>query len=117
MTASDRYTLISAAIDTPDFAMFLAEWSTSIIFIDPESEAEPDWETITDTLTRIHAAVYMSVKELLHAAGLTQTAAAERFCIPLRTVNNWCASGAQHRECPLYTKLMIAELLGLMPSC
>lgn len=116
MTASDRYTLISAAAETPDLDSFVAEWSTSIIFIDPESEAEPNWETITDTLTRIHTAVHITVKDLLKAAGLTQTAAAERFCIPLRTLNNWCVPGAQHRECPLYTKLMMAELIGLLPN-
>ena len=115
MTASDRYTLISAAAETPDPDIYLAEWSTSTIFIDPESDAEPDWETITDTLTRIHAAVHMTVKDLLKAAGLTQTAAAERFLIPRRTIGNWCVTGAEHRDCPLYTKLMMAELLGILP--
>lgn len=113
MTASDRYTLISAAAETPALDVFLAEWGTSIIFVSPESEDEPDWEEITATLTRIHTAVHMTVKDLLKAAGLTQAAAAERFLIPKRTIENWC-SGAN--ACPLYTKLMMAELLGLLPA-
>ena len=116
MTASDRYTLISAAAETDDLETYLAEWSTSIIFMDPEDESDPDWDMIVQTLTQIYNAVHMSVKELLKAADLTQAAAAERFCIPLRTLNNWCVPGAQHRECPLYTKLMMAELIGLMPN-
>ena len=46
----------------------------------------------------------MSIKELIQAAGMTQTAFGEYFGIPLRTVQNWC--GGQ-RQCPDYVLALI----------
>lgn len=52
----------------------------------------------------------MTIREILTAAGMTQTALAKRFDIPLRTVQNW-ATG--QRECPVYIRKMIIEILRL----
>ena len=61
------------------------------------------------TVGQIWDAAHRSVKEIAAAAGLSQRKLAERFCIPYRTVENWC--GGQ-RECPDYVRLMMQELLG-----
>lgn len=52
----------------------------------------------------------MTIREILTATGMTQAALAARFQIPLRTIENW-ATG--RRECPLYIRLMIMEILQL----
>ena len=51
-----------------------------------------------------------TVKQICKMAGMTQSAMAERFGIPWRTFSNWCR---ETNECPIYTKLMMQEILGL----
>ena len=58
----------------------------------------------------------MTVKELRAVTGLSQVAFGRRFLIPRRTVENWETAGANHTDCPLYTRMMIADLLGLLPE-
>ena len=48
------------------------------------------------------------VRELCREHGLTQRALAERFGIPLRTVEDWCTG---KHKCPEYVVRMMAELL------
>lgn len=62
-------------------------------------------------VSSIFDAVNRSVKEIAAASGLSQRKLAEKFCIPYRTVENWC--GGQS-ECPLYTRLMMQQLLHLL---
>lgn len=47
---------------------------------------------------------------LLCCMGLTQTQCSFRFCIPLRTVQDWAG---ERRTPPPYVRLMMAELQGL----
>lgn len=49
-------------------------------------------------------------RDLLRAMGLTQSACSRRFEIPLRTVQHWAG---EDRECPIYLRLMMAELTGI----
>ena len=63
-----------------------------------------------DQLRAIYTAATCTVREIIAAAGMTQAAFAEAFCIPLRTVENWCTG---RRECPLYTRLMIQQCMGM----
>lgn len=51
-----------------------------------------------------------SLKEICKMMGMSQNAMADSFSIPRRTFGNWCTG---ERECPLYTKMMMIELLGL----
>ena len=55
----------------------------------------------------------MTIREILTATGMTQTALAKRFDIPLRTVQNW-ATG--QRECPVYIRKMMMEILGIIET-
>lgn len=50
----------------------------------------------------------MTIKEICEQYGLSQTALAKRFGIPLRTVQNW--AGGQ-RSAPDYVIRMMVELL------
>lgn len=56
-------------------------------------------------------AAHMSVKDICKAVGLTQAGLAQRFCIPKRTVEDWCRGV---RTCAPYIRLMMCELLGLI---
>lgn len=47
------------------------------------------------------------------SAGLSQRKLAEHFLIPYRTMENWCGGVS---ECPLYTRLMMQRILGLLPE-
>lgn len=67
-----------------------------------------DYDTPSNFRKRTAAA--RTLKQICKMAGMTQTAIADRFCIPQRTFGNWCT---EVRECPEYTKLMMQELLGL----
>ena len=51
-----------------------------------------------------------SLKEICKMAGMSQNAMADHFMIPRRTFGNWCTG---ERECPMYTKMMMIELLEL----
>ena len=55
--------------------------------------------------------VDFTVRDLCEAAGLSQRELAERFGIPRRTVEDWCRGIATPAN---YTRLMMAELLGLV---
>lgn len=63
-----------------------------------------------EALGGIYDACRRSVRDIVAAAGLSQRKFAEHFCIPLRTIENWCAG---QRECPIYIRLMMQEALGL----
>ena len=59
---------------------------------------------------RKRTASQRSVKDICRMAGMSQNAMADHFMIPRRTFGNWCTG---ERECPMYTKMMMIELLGL----
>lgn len=50
------------------------------------------------------------VRELCREHGLTQRALADRFGIPIRTVEQWCTG---KRKCPEYVVQMMAYILQL----
>lgn len=111
MTYSDFYTLLGEAVSSADLDIYIAEYGTSVIFDpDPDGEA-PDYSAVIADLTNIWNLAHMSIKEIIKAADINQSDLARRFCIPLRTVQHWVAGT---RDCPVYTKLMIADLLGLI---
>ena len=56
----------------------------------------------------------MTIRDLRTAYGLSRMDFSRRFCIPIRTIENWECTGTNARECPTYVRLLIAEALGLM---
>ena len=64
-------------------------------------------------LVKIWDASHMSIRDLRALTGLSQVRFAERFLIPRRTLENWESGTA---ECPVYTRMMLADILGCLPE-
>lgn len=64
-----------------------------------------------EALEKIWDAVNRNIKDIASESGMSQRKLAERFCIPYRTMEDWCA---EKRECKLYDRLMMQECLGLL---
>ena len=112
MTYASFYSLLGEALESASLEMFVAELGTSHIFApDPDSDFDPDYDAIVSDLTNIWEIAHMSIADMIAAANLNQTSFSRRFCMPLRTVQAWALG---ERECPIYTRLMIADLLGLI---
>jgi hypothetical protein len=98
--------------EMPRFAdrdAYISELALSSIWgNDAEADIPPER---LETLGKLWDACHRSVREVAAAAGLSQAGLADHFCIPLRTVQNWC-SGIN--QCPTYTLLMMQEMLGLL---
>lgn len=78
----------------------------------------PDWfgeisqypSEVMDILGKIHDVAHMSMREIIKTAGLSQTSFADKFCVPLRTVQSWCIG---ERKCPDYFRLAVCRQLGI----
>ena len=55
--------------------------------------------------------INMDMKEIVQRSGKDMAKFARRFCIPYRTLQAWCDKS---NECPIYIKLMICEIMGLL---
>ncbi len=66
---------------------------------------------LTESLGVVWDAVHRPVREIVAASGLSQAAFGERYCIPKRTVENWCSGS---RECPVYVRLLLQRAEGLL---
>lgn len=97
------------SLTTRDRDTYVSDWALSSIWED-DPESEIPQERI-EYLTMIWDAAHMSVKDICKAAGLTQAGLAQRFCIPKRTVEDWCRGVA---KCADYIRLMMADSLGLI---
>lgn len=109
MTNKQFYICVGEATCYADRDSFISELALSSLWDDDESSEIPP-ERIA-VLGEIYDACHRSVRDIVAAAGMTQRAFAERFCIPLRTVEDWCAG---KRECSIYIRLMMQECLGIL---
>lgn len=103
------YILVGEATGYPDRDAYISDLAMSTMWEDDESSEIPP-ERIA-ALGSIWDACHRSVRDIVASAGMTQRAFAERFCIPLRTVEDWCTG---KRECAVYLRLMMQECLGLL---
>ena len=90
-----------------DLDAYVSDMSLSTIWGD---DCTPDAPALS-ALRSIYQAVNRPVRAIVTASGLSQAAFALKYCIPKRTIENWC-SGA--RECPLYTRLLLQRAEGLL---
>lgn len=109
MTINQYRTAVAETANYTDRDAYVSDLALSSIWGDPEGADIP--ADRIEQLSQIWDACHRSVKEIAAAAGLSCRKLAERFCIPYRTIENW-SSGS--RECPLYTRLMMQECLGLL---
>lgn len=107
MTDKLFYKLWKDALEQPDRDMYIGEYGFPEWF----DEISDDPSEITRVLKSIHGVAHMSVRDIILASGLTQSAFAVKFCIPLRTVEDWAT---QKRTCADYIRLMFAKSLGLL---
>lgn len=95
------------ALDQPNKEIFLAEYG----YPDWFDEISQDPQEISEILGNIHDVAQMSLKEIIKKAGMTQAAFSTKFCIPIRTVEDW-ASGKN--KCRDYDRLMFCRILGIL---
>lgn len=103
--------LFGEALAESDKDRFISEWATSSVFDTDPDGPSPDYDSIDKMLDNIWWVAHLSISDIKAHTGMTTAALAERFCIPVRTLENWC--GGQ-RSAPDYLRLMIADLLGLV---
>lgn len=95
------------ALEQPNKELFLAEYG----YPDWFDEISQNPQKISETLGNIHDVAHMSLKEIIKKAGMTQAAFSTKFCIPIRTVEDW-ASGKN--KCRDYDRLMFCRILGIL---
>ena len=99
---------VAESLNYDDRDAFVSDLALSSIWEDAEDAQIPQ-ERI-EWLGGIWDASHRSPKDIAKAAKLSQRALAERFCVPQRTMEDWCRGVS---KCPVYTKLMMQECLGL----
>ena len=109
MTDRQYSTCIAEAQNYTDRDAYVSDLALSSIWGDLPGDDIP--QARIDQLGSIYDAVHRSVKDIAADAGLSQRKLAERFCIPYRTMENWC--GGQN-PCPLYVRLMMQMCIGLI---
>lgn len=107
MNDKQRMICVSEALNYADRDEYVSDLALSSIWGD---DADIPPERI-EALGALWDAAHRSVREIAAAAGLSHRKMAERFCVPYRTVENWC-SGVN--DCPVYTRIMMQQLLGLL---
>lgn len=114
MTAIQFNFCVQEAMNYASFDDYVSELSLSDIWGDAPDVPIP--QARLDDLRQIYNAVARSVRDIVDAASLGQAAFARKHCIPVRTVNNWClpASSPEHRDCPLYVRLLLQRAEGLL---
>lgn len=106
----DFHTLFNAATAEQDRERYIAEWSSSSIFYPDPDSPDIDAAELSDTLANIWDVAHLTARDIRQRLGLTQSAFAERFCIPRRTVEGWDYGHAV----PRYIVLALAELSGVL---
>lgn len=104
-------TLWPGAIAAPDREIYISEWSTSIIWGEPETLSDDDLLSIAEHVGRIWDAAHMTMLDIRTAARLTQCEMSHRLCIPRRTIENWSTGD---RTPPDYVRLLILKDLDLL---
>lgn len=88
---------------------FVSELALSSAFHAPEDGSID--QDLVDHLGSIWDAAHRSIRQIAADADLSQRKLAERFGIPYRTMENWCAGT---NKCPDYARLMMQECVGLL---
>ena len=108
-----QYTIcVTEAQNYTDREAYISDLTLSSMWCDGPEDDTPTARI--EQLGSIYDAVHRSIKEIAAEAGMSARAMAIRFCIPQRTAESWCGATDAARQCPLYTRLMIQECLGLL---
>ncbi len=111
MTDKQIYTAFGETANYTDPDAYVSDMALSSLFTPPD---DPGAEVDPELLPQLSALWHVAndpFKTLLQRMGLAQTQCATRFCIPLRTVQDWAGG---RRPCPSYLRLMMAEAAGVV---
>lgn len=107
MTDKQFYHAFREAFAYSDPDAFASDVALSDIFPDA---APKDLPALVEELCHVWRYAHITVREIVQHTGLTQANFAQRFVIPLRTLESWLGGT---NACPPYTRLMLAKLCGL----
>lgn len=108
MTNSEIYLCTAEALDHADRDAYISDMALSSVWgDDPDAEIPADR---IEQLGRIWDRTHRSFAEIREASCMTYRELAQRFCIPVRTMEDWSAG---RHSAPLYVMLMMQEILGL----
>lgn len=104
------YAQVIRSADENPFELFKAQW-----LLMPDCESIAGWDPANldhdvDILRQVYDIVHRPMAEIRSSAGLTQQGLADRFAIPIRTVQNW----ESRNSCPVYVRLLIQQELGIV---
>lgn len=108
MTIKQYNACLSEIESYSDKDAFVSDLALSYIWNDEETADVPA-ERI-QWLSDLWDAYNRSFKDIASEAGLSQRKTAERFHIPYRTAEDWCAKKG---KCATYLRLMMQECLGI----
>lgn len=95
------------ALAQPDKELYIAEYGYPEFF----DEISENLQEIVDVLGNIHDVAWMSFRDILKRSGMTQAEFSTKFCIPVRTIENW---STEKNVCRDYDRLMMARILGFL---
>ncbi len=109
---------IDESLNYDDKFAFLTDMAQSIVWYDNDMDKWAEHanrgdlipEERLDALSKLYDATHRSVRDIAKECDMSQRKLAEWFDIPYSTMENWCRGV---NECPLYTRLMMQECLGL----
>lgn len=108
MTNKQYSVCVAESANYDDLDAYVSDMMSSSVWGDIENSAGPAKRP--EELRSIYTAATRTVREIVAVAGMTQAAVTDRLCIPRRTLQDWCRGV---RECPLYTRLMMQQCLGI----
>ena len=112
MTDNQYAICVTEAQNYTDRDAYISDLSLSPMWGDLPDDDIP--QARIEQIGIIYDAVHRSIKQIAADAGMSVRAMAIRFCIPQRTVEGWCCIGESARQCPIYTRLMMQECLGML---
>lgn len=108
MTDKEIYHLFCEAANYTDPDAFVSDITFPLL--DQDNPGQKAGAEIFGQLRTIWHIANDPFRAFLSCIGLTQTQCSLRFCVPLRTVQDWAGG---RRNPPIYVRLMMAELEGL----
>lgn len=109
MTDKQFYTSVLECQNYTDRYTYISDMALASIWGDAPGEDIPQGRI--DALGEIWDACHRSIKDIAADAGMSVRAMAIKFCVPQRTAESWASKS---RECPIYTRLMMQAVLGLL---
>lgn len=109
MTNEQIYRIFGEAANYTDPDAFASDATLSLMSPeDPDQEIDMNLVLQLRTMWEVY---HLPFKDLMNRMDLNQSQCSRRFCIPLRTVQDWAGG---RRTPPAYLKLMMAEAIGLL---